>query len=76
MESITKKCCQNCIHARAVDAKHGQYICVRFPPTPLLVPQHNQMTGESGMAITSHFPPVSGDSVCGEVVVAGSGDRH
>lgn len=60
--------CKNCQYATKADEKGEHYICRRNPPTPILVPQQNPMTGETGMIVQGYFPPVGADNWCGEHV--------
>lgn len=63
METPFNPVCPFCLHR--VD-QGEQMLCTRFPPTPIPIPQVNQISGEMGIGITSVFPTVSPVMTCGE----------
>lgn len=61
--------CSGCRSSEVNPSQTGQFNCHRFPPSPVVIPQHNRMTGETGISITFLFPVVDGDSYCDEFKV-------
>lgn len=73
-----KSYCKNCFFSRALGAlETGQlqangeqaYICRRFPPTPIPIPQQG-MNGQMILSIQAVHPPVRSEDYCGEFITA------
>lgn len=71
-----KQLCKNCFYSKALGAlETGQiqangeqaYICKRYPPTPIPIPQQG-MNGQMVLSIQAVHPPVRSEDYCGEYV--------
>lgn len=60
--------CKECFYSQRMDEKNEKspLVCLRYPPTVVLVPQKQALTGEiTGLPISA-FPHVNDGWSCGE----------
>lgn len=62
-DEMREDVCEHCAFSHFKPAS-PQGDCRANPPTPLIVPQQNPITGQMGIAIQSLFPPVERRTFC------------